>query len=363
MSTSSFPPDITTLWQLVSHYSPSGHEAPAVEALLARFTELGYTKAFRDAAGNAVGIMGSGERQIVLLGHIDTVPGEIPLRLETLPDEGEVLFGRGSVDAKGPLAAFTDAVAAVGARTGWQIIVIGAVDEERESTGARFIAQQPDYHPEFAIIGEPSSWQRVTLGYKGTARALVRFERPLTHTAAAEMSAADTACAWWQALSAEVAARNADRRRAFDRLQPSLRGLRSGDDGFTEWAELHLGCRLPTDVPPQAWYALLEGIEPPGKVTPQGYAIPAYRGEKRTPLTRAFLGAIRAAGGKPGFVVKTGTADLNIVAPVWGCPAVAYGPGDSALDHTPHEHLPLAEYRQAVAVLIGVLERLTAPAP
>ena len=238
-------------------------------------------------------------------------------------------------------------------------IVIGAVDEEREATGARFIAQQPDYHPEFAIIGEPSSWARITLGYKGSARAAVRFARPLAHTASAETSAAEMACAWWQRLTAEVAARNADRQRTFDRLQPSLRGLTSGDDGFTEWAELHLGCRLPTDVSPEAWYDLLRGIDSRAVVTPQGYAIPAYRGEKRTPLTRAFLGAIRAAGGKPGFVLKTGTADLNIVAPVWGCPAVAYGPGDSSLDHTPNEHLPLEEYHQAVAVLTSVLERLT----
>ncbi len=353
------PDDLQTLHVLLRHYSPSGQEAAAVDALLTRFGELGYTKAFRDAAGNAVGIMGDGARQIVLLGHIDTVPGEIPVRVEHLPDEDDVLFGRGSVDAKGPLAAFTDAVAALGARAGWQIIVIGAVDEERESTGARFIAQQPDYHPEFAIIGEPSSWQRVTLGYKGSARATVRFARPLSHTASQETSAAEMACAWWQHLTDIVAIQNGDNTRAFDRLQPSLRGLTSGDDGFTEWAELHIGCRLPPGIAPQDWYATLAEIQPAGEITPQGYAIPAYRGEKRTPLTRAFLGAIRAAGGKPGFVVKTGTADLNIVAPVWGCPAVAYGPGDSSLDHTPHEHLPLHEYRQAVAVLQGVLARLT----
>ncbi len=357
-----YPTDLKTLWTLVSHYSPSGQETAAVDALLTRFQELGYTKAFRDEAGNAIGVIGDGPRQIILLGHIDTVPGKIPVRVETLPDEGEVLFGRGSVDAKGPLAAFTDAAAAAGPQAGWQIIVIGAVDEERESVGARFVAQQADYHPEYAIIGEPSSWQRVTLGYKGSARAVVRFERPLSHTASAEISASEMACAWWQRLSAEVAARNANRPRAFDRLQPSLRGLTSGDDGFTEWAELHLGCRLPPDIAPQAWYDLLTHLDPQGQVTPQGYAIAAYRGEKRTPLTRAFLGAIRAAGGKPGFVVKTGTADLNIVAPVWGCPAVAYGPGDSSLDHTPHEHLPLEDYRKAVAVLTGVLTRLTSPA-
>ncbi len=356
----SFPPDIETLWHLVAHYSPSGQERAAVDWLVQRFHQLGYTKAMRDQAGNAVGVMGAGPNQIVLLGHIDTVPGKIPLRIAHTPEEGEVLFGRGSVDAKGPLAPFSDAVAAVGPRPGWQFIVVGAVDEERESTGARFIAQQPHYRPAYAIIGEPSHWERVTLGYKGSARARVRLSKPLAHTAAQDLSAAEEACAWWQNLTAAVAEQNQARPRAFDQLQPTLRGLTSGEDGFTQWAELHVGCRLPPDISPAAWYAQMAAISPQAEVTAEGYAIPAYRGEKRTPLTRAFLGAIRQAGGRPGFVVKTGTADLNIVAPRWGCPAVAYGPGDSSLDHTPHEHLPLDHYRRSVRVLQAVLQRLSA---
>jgi LysW-gamma-L-lysine carboxypeptidase len=61
----------------------------------------------------------------------------------------------------------------------------------------------------------------------------------------------------------------------------------------------------------------------------------------------------------PRFVYKTGTADLNIVAPAWKCPAVVYGPGDSALDHTPNEHIRLEDYRKAVDVLSATLEKLT----
>ena len=76
-------------------------------------------------------------------------------------------------------------------------------------------------------------------------------------------------------------------------------------------------------------------------------------------LVRAFLAGIRAAGGQPGFVLKTGTADLNIIAPVWDCPALAYGPGDSTLDHTPNEHLSLEEYQHSVDVLQSVLKRLS----
>lgn len=82
-----------------------------------------------------------------------------------------------------------------------------------------------------------------------------------------------------------------------------------------------------------------------------GEALPAFRSDKGSPLVRAFLPAIRAEGGKPRLKVKTGTADMNIVGPIWGCPIVAYGPGDSKLDHTPHERIEIAEYLRAIRVL------------
>ncbi|HQV95841.1 MAG TPA: M20/M25/M40 family metallo-hydrolase, partial [Anaerolineales bacterium] len=73
---------------------------------------------------------------------------------------------------------------------------------------------------------------------------------------------------------------------------------------------------------------------------------------------RSFLSGIRSQGGEPRFVYKTGTADLNIVAPVWKCPAVVYGPGDSSLDHTPNEHIELEEYAKAATVLTDTLLKL-----
>ena len=49
---------------------------------------------------------------------------------------------------------------------------------------------------------------------------------------------------------------------------------------------------------------------------------------------------------------------MNVVAPVWGCPIAAYGPGDSSLDHTPWERLELAEFVQSIAVLRVAVESL-----
>ncbi len=347
-----------TLIGLVGQYSPSGQEQPAVDWLVARMASLGFTRAFRDEAGNAVGVMGDGARQVVLLGHIDTVPGEIQVRVVGAASRRDppLLYGRGSVDAKGPLACFTDAVASIGALAGWQLIVIGAVEEERESEGAQYAATA--YHPQFAIIGEPNRWDRIALGYKGSAWMNVSARRALAHTAGRQESACEAAVAVWQAMQGWADTFNGGRERAFEQLMLTLRGMESGGDGFEEWARLRIGARLPVDLPPSEWYARAEELAAGAQVERLGLALPAFQCEKNTPLARAFLTGIRAAGGAPSFVYKTGTADLNIVAPVWKCPSLVYGPGDSALDHTPDEHISLEEYGKSVEVLTAALKAL-----
>ncbi len=359
--------DFETLIGLVSQYSPSGQERGAVEWLVARMKALGYDDAFIDEAGNAVGVMGKGTRQVVLLGHIDTVPGEIKVTL-TPPNpspegRGELLYGRGSVDAKGPLASFVDAVAKVGAKDGWQFVVIGAIEEERNSEGARFAAER--YKPDFAIIGEPNKWDRMALGYKGSAWANVTVKRGQAHTASGEETAAEAVVDVWLKIKAYVDSFNSDKQKVFDKLLLTLRGMDSDSNEFEQWARLKVGVRLPVEVSPEDWYQILNETLRVSEtlrvlIEPVGFAIPAWGCEKNTQLVRSFLSGIRSQGGEPRFVYKTGTADLNIVAPVWKCPAVVYGPGDSALDHTPNEHINLDDYQKAVSVLIAALEKLTA---
>ena len=347
-----------TLIGLVSQYSPSGQERGAVEWLVTRMRSLGYEGTFVDEAGNAVGVMGKGTKQVVLLGHIDTVPGKI-----NVEQIGNLLYGRGTADAKGPLACFVDAVAQVGVKDGWQFVVIGAVEEERDSEGARFVASQ--YKPDFAIIGEPNQWDRIALGYKGSAWANVTVKRGQAHTASGEETAAEAAVEAWLKIKAYVDSFNADKPRAFDKLLLTLRGMESDSNDFEQWARLKVGVRLPVVVSPEDWYAKLNEISDSHlqgdchlTVEPTGFAIPAWGCEKNTQLVRSFLSGIRSQGGEPRFVYKTGTADLNIVAPVWKCPAVVYGPGDSALDHTPNEHIDLEEYAKAVTVLSEALQKL-----
>lgn len=341
-----------TLTGLVGQYSPSGQESAAVNWLVERMKTLGYDQAFMDEAGNAVGVVGTGARQLMLLGHIDTVPGEIPVRVE----EG-ILYGRGAVDAKGPLACFVDAAIQCGASKGWRLVVVGAVEEERDSRGAYFVAKH--YKPEYAIIGEPNRWDRIALGYKGSAWAEITLKREQSHSAGGGQTASEAAFELWKNILVFSVALNTGKTRLFDQFQPSLQQLESGRSDFEQWARLTISARLPAILPPEKWYSRLERLAIGDQVERIGKPIAAWNCDKNTKPVRAMLAAIRGEGGSPAFVYKTGTADLNIVAPVWQCPTLVYGPGDSTLDHTPGEKIELKEYELAVAVLASALKKLT----
>ena len=335
---------------LVRIPSVSSEEEAAVTWLVDRMAALGL-RAERDTAGNAVGVKGDGPHQIVLLGHIDTVPGVVPVRREN----GR-LYGRGSVDAKGPLAAFACAAARASLPPGWQLVVIGAVEEEAASSkGAHYAADR--YCPAMCVIGEPSAWDRVTLGYKG--RLLMRYtlRQPMAHTAGQATAPAEVAVQFWNEVAALCARFNEGRVRVTDQASPSLRSIHTDSDGLSDGVAMTVGVRLPLDLPPDALAAQLTPLAGAAELVFSGHET-AYRADKNTPLARAFLQAIRAEGGTPAFKTKTGTSDMNVVGPVWRCPIVAYGPGDSALDHTPHEHVDMDEFLRAVRVLTSVVEDL-----
>jgi len=362
---------------LVAIPSLSRREAAASAWLAHQMRAIGYDRAFVDEAGNAVGELGdpSASRTIVLLGHIDTVPGNIPVRVEN-----DLLYGRGSVDAKGPLAAFVAGAARFGSAAakagGLRVVVVGAVEEEAAtSKGARFIASRFDGAservPDACIIGEPSHWNRITLGYKGRLLLDVIADQPTAHTAGPDASVASVVVDLWNWVTAHAARRNEGKDKAFDQLTPSLRRfVTATTEKMHDTVDAQFAWRLPVGFEVDAFMKEIEeqangptghqangptgrqAIRPSFKLTFRGHE-QAWRGDRTNSLVRSFLAGLRShdSSAQLGFVVKTGTSDMNVVAPLWKCPIVAYGPGDSSLDHTPNEHLQLDEYWKAVNVL------------
>jgi LysW-gamma-L-lysine carboxypeptidase len=267
------------------------------------------------------------------------------------------LYGRGSVDAKGPLAAFVAAAARAEIPRGRRVTVVGAVEEEAAtSKGARaLLGGDP---PVAVVIGEPSGWDRITVGYKGRLLVDYRLERDVGHTAGPETSVCEEAVSFWQSMVDDADRYNGGTaKRMFDTLAPSLRAICSSSDGFVERVEMTMGYRLPLEIELAELEGRLKSAAGDATLHLRGYE-PAYKASRATPLARALHRAISAQGGRPAFKVKSGTSDMNVVGPVWGCPIVAYGPGDSTLDHTPQEHIDLDEYRASVAVLARLIETI-----
>ena len=380
---------------LVAIPSLSHQESAASEWLVAQMRRADFERAFVDGAGNAVGEIGAADapRTIVLLGHIDTVPGDIPVRIEPSAD-GDLLFGRGSVDAKGPLATFVAAAARLNGQwardAGLRVVVVGAVEEEAAtSKGARFIAARFDGRdepvPDACVIGEPSHWHRVTLGYKGRLLLDLTADQAMAHTAGPDASLASVVVDVWNWVAARAGVFNASRAKAFDQLSPSLRRFITSTNaemhdrvdaqiawrlplGFDidrfvsellQWTSTHIGSSAPP-IPPLAAIGgervALRGARTTMEFAFRGWEQP-WRADRSNALVRSFLSAIRSADPtvQPNFVFKTGTSDMNVVGPVWRCPIVAYGPGDSALDHTPIEHLSLDEYWRSIGVVEAML--------
>lgn len=340
--------------------SLSGREKECAEFLVREMQARGFDRAFVDESGSAVGIIGNGPRQIVLLGHIDTVGGDVPVRIE----DGK-LYGRGTVDAKGPFCAFVLAAAAMKSSMvngQWSIVLVGATEEEAASSrGARHAITQ--YQPELCVVGEPSGSDGITLGYKGRLLVKAHFEQPTVHTSRPEPTASEKAVNLWNWAKQMSEAYNADKPKMFEQLMPSLREIKSGSDGLREWCDLMIGLRLPVEFGPEQVQAAFEaqfdlmGADEGCELVFFGPEV-AFRSSRDTALARAFVDGIRAEKMRPAFKHKSGTADFNIAGPAWNCPIVAYGPGDSDLDHTPHEHVEVAEFERGVRVLTRVLSTL-----
>ncbi len=360
-TTEQMRPEVALLHDLLRIPSYSGSEHAAAHYLVEQARQLGL-EAHIDEAGNFVAGAGleSSSQPLILLGHMDTVRGVVPIRIEE-----ERLYGRGAVDAKGPLAAFLCAAARVAASGPLErpLLVIGAVEEESAtSKGARAVVGR--YQPLACVIGEPSGSQAVTLGYKGRLLVDGYVSRSLSHTAGPEQPSCEIAAAFWERVRVHGVTWNQQIPNAslFASLMPSLRSLNSQQDGLSETTSFTIGYRLPprfdiADLRSQleSWASAMEI-----SLTLRGEE-QAIQCSRTTPLGRAFAQSFRELGIQPTFKLKTGTSDMNVVAPTWGGNLLAYGPGDSRLDHTPQEHIVLAEYLQAIDVLESVLRTLTQP--
>ncbi len=318
---------------LVECYSPTGETSEVARFLVDVLNEKGFDARI-DEVGNVIAEKGEDGKTLLLVGHMDTVHGKIPVRVEQ-----NKLFGRGSVDAKGCLATFISAAHAFKGK----VVFAACCDEEGVSNGAREIVKNVE--PDFIVLGEPSNWDAVTLGYRGSLNAVLNFSQDCFHPSRGE-SVADKAIEFVNEL------KKFHTGDGFNEVTVTVREFNTSTNGLKETVSLHVCLR----VPPGFDFKPVDAI-----VKKYGASfvqhVDGVLAEKNNELVKTFLKSIRAVNGTPRFKKKTGTSDMNVFA-VLNCPIVTYGPGDSNLDHTPNEHINLDEYAKAISVLENVLAGL-----
>lgn len=325
--------------------SSSYQERALADFLVESMADLGF-EAHIDGVGNVIGVIERGAGPtLMLLGHMDTVPGQLPVRSE----DGR-LYGRGAVDAKGPLAAMICAAAGAADFRG-RIVVIGVVEEETpHSRGAMAIRATHD-RPDALLIGEPSGWSSVVLGYKGKLDLRYTVKCPATHPSNPVPKASELAVGSWHAL-VELLGPDASHG-VFDRPGATL--CRFNGDLTTATADLSV--RIPPGFDVDAFVRELRERLPAGELDVLN-SVAACRVRRGDPVVRALVSGVRRLHAQPRLVVKTATSDMNTLAEAWDIPMATYGPGDSSLDHADDEHIVLSDYRRGIDVLTTAITEL-----
>ncbi|APW97020.1 acetyl-lysine deacetylase [Halobiforma lacisalsi AJ5] len=348
------------LIDLVSIPSPSGEESEAADRLVEFFSAHGR-EAWIDEVGN---VRAPADDAVLLTSHVDTVPGQVPvevqpadaddLEADVAEEEGEdVLWGRGSVDATGPLAA----MAAAAVRTG--VSFVGVVGEETNSRGARHLVVDRE-EPDAVVNGEPSGTDGITLGYRGFLVGTYVASSESGHTSRPEPNAIQHATEWWTSVEEAFEPEDgADEVPVFEQVTAKPVAIDGGisDDGLSVEATLEAQLRVPPSMDVETVRETAEDELEIGTVS-WAEPIPPVMESPRTEVARAFRAAIRKESEDPRLLRKTGTSDMNLYAGAWNCPMATYGPGNSDLDHAPDERLSLAEFDRSVAVLERVATTL-----
>lgn len=179
----------TFLQDLVRIPSLSTNEAAVAVRLADEMRRVGFAEVWTDRIGNVVGHIGSGQGpKLILNGHMDTVDVGDVTSWSRPPYEGVIedgiLYGRGSCDMKGGLAAMVYGVKSLlnaGVELAGDLYVVGVVQEEPcEGLAMRVLVEEEGIRPDFVVLGEPSDLQ-VRIGHRGRIEMKVQVQGKAAH--------------------------------------------------------------------------------------------------------------------------------------------------------------------------------------
>jgi len=330
------PMDVITLTrQLVDIDSTTGSEGPVGHFIARELHRLGYGVQRIVAEGERTNILATLPAQpnpaVALSTHMDTVPPFIP----SSEDEHRI-YGRGSCDAKGIIAAQIAAAERL-RREGVYVGLLFLVGEERDSLGAK-VANQQQNRCRFLINGEPTE-NRVAVASKGALRVELTATGKMAHSAYPELGES-----------------------AIDKLIEALHLLRA--------------MKLPSDPqvgPCTLNIGAIEGGRAPNVISDKARALLLYRLIGPSQELRREIIEIVGDLAKVEFtleipfvrlrtfeelptMVAAFTTDIPALSN-WGQPLLV-GPGSIHVAHTEGEHVEKQQLHQAVELYAEIARKL-----
>ena len=322
-------------------------------------------------------------RHLLLCGHLDTVPpnaGSSADFFSAAIADGR-MFGRGTVDMKGALAAMAGALADIhesGGLDSGRLTLAAVIDEEMESLGAEALIMG-GFKADGAIVGEPTG-NRVAIGHKGLEWLEVRFTGKAAHgsTPEAGINAIAAAAHFASLVERELVS-------GFERRRDPVLGLPAINLGTIQGGQqpsmVAAECRIQLD---RRWvttetieqvFADLEellarvraarpGLRTELKRMPGGMATMLHGPLVIDPghaLVRAARGALDDAG-RPDMPLTVFPAwtDGALISREAGIPTLIWGPGELHLAHSAEESVPVDEILLAARLYASAARRFTA---
>lgn len=352
--------------RVVATPSLSGEEGAVASMIVAELKQLDFDDVWTDAVGNIVGKINGGDGPSVMLnGHMDVVdPGPSdgwphPAYSGQIVDGH--LWGRGSVDMKGPVAAMIYGAACykkLGVQPAGDVFMTVAVSEEIGGLGSQFLMR--DFSADCAIVGEPSNNQ-LRLGHRGRIELQVKFKGRSAHASAPQLGTNPhfAAAKFLQKLDQLPLANDQTLGPAtiaptlYETDQVSSNVIPSAATVFLDWRN------VPSETPDHA-VAELEKLAAdcgqcevsvtrqmrktyPGPDRDFASIFPPFATAGDHGLVKAVTPIIAAATGEPVTpdVWNFATDGGHIHAA--GIPVIGIGPGDDALAHTNQERIAIAD--------------------
>jgi len=321
--------------QLIDIESITGNEAPVGEVLHKELSRLGYQTNKMPVEGTRFNVYATSPQQpkpdIVFSTHMDTVPPFIPSS-----EDATRIYGRGSCDAKGIIAAQIAAAERLRAE-GIYVGLLFLVGEERNSLGAQ-VANKQSPGCKFLVNGEPTE-NRMASASKGTLRVNLIAEGRMAHSAYPELGES-----------------------AIDKLLEALTRLRAMKLPTTEGigpSTLNIGVieggRAPNVIPDKAQAQLLYRlVGPTDELRREIQATVAGVAKVEFILEIPFL-RLRTLDGFPTMVAAF-TTDIPALTS-WGEPLLI-GPGSIHVAHTEGEYIEKRQLSDAVDLYRAIAKRL-----